>query len=55
MIIGCVACSTFSQKEVLVVESLEKIRSRHIPSLVREKVWKCDGGRCVLCGSREDL
>jgi hypothetical protein len=30
-------------------------RRRMIPSWVKLEVWKRDGGRCVLCGSRENL
>ena len=30
-------------------------RSRHIPQKVRDKVWNRDGGKCVQCGSNEDL
>lgn len=28
---------------------------RNIPSAVRKKVWERDGGRCVKCGSKENL
>ena len=33
----------------------EKVRSRHIPQSVKDKVWNRDGGKCVECGSNEDL
>lgn len=29
--------------------------SRVIPSLVKQEVWKRDGGRCVACGSSDNL
>jgi len=29
--------------------------SRHIPSHVRREIWTRDEGRCVRCGSRENL
>jgi uncharacterized membrane protein len=31
------------------------VRSRHIPTHVKNEVWERDGGKCVLCGSRRDL
>ncbi len=30
-------------------------RSRHISQSVKDKVWNRDGGRCVECGSNEDI
>ena len=38
----------------LLPETLQSV-SRIIPSTVKQEVWKRDGGRCVLCGSRENL
>ncbi len=29
--------------------------SRLIPSVIKQEVWKRDGGACVLCGRRDDL
>jgi hypothetical protein len=31
------------------------VRSRHIPTSVKNEVWERDGGKCVLCGSKRDL
>jgi 5-methylcytosine-specific restriction endonuclease McrA len=33
----------------------EEDQSRKIPSHVKQKVWKRDGGKCVLCGSTQNL
>mgnify|MGYP006288360197 CR=1 FL=1 len=30
-------------------------RKRHVPGIFRERVRRRDGGRCVRCGSQEDL
>lgn len=30
-------------------------RTRVIPSLVKQEVWRRDGGKCVLCGAIENL
>lgn len=30
-------------------------RSRYIPAMVKKKVWRRDGGKCVSCGSTVDL
>ena len=30
-------------------------KSRHISQKVKDKVWNRDGGKCVECGSNEDL
>ena len=38
------------------VEPLPKTkRSRHISQNVKDKVWNRDGGKCVECGSNEDI
>lgn len=34
---------------------VQSSRSRQIPSSVKKQVWERDGGRCVICGSTEDL
>lgn len=31
------------------------IRSRIIPTIVKIEVWKRDGGKCVICGARDEL
>jgi hypothetical protein len=36
------------------VPSLSKLR-RIIPTWVKLEVWKRDGGKCIMCGSDEDL
>lgn len=33
----------------------EDSRKRQIPGDIREAVWERDGGRCVMCGSTQDL
>ena len=30
-------------------------RRRLIPSMVKQEVWKRDGGRCVECGATDEL
>lgn len=30
-------------------------RSRLIPSEIKKEVWKRDGGKCVLCGAKDEL
>jgi len=38
------------------IEPLPKTkRSRHISQSVKDKVWNRDGGKCVECGSNEDI
>ena len=37
------------------IEFKEETRSRHISQSVKDKVWNRDGGRCIECGSNEDL
>ena len=32
-----------------------KLKDRHIPSHVSKEVWKRDKGKCVKCGSGENL
>jgi len=32
-----------------------KPRTRVIPTEIKKKVWERDGGKCVLCGSRDEL
>ena len=36
-------------------EDDEQKRSRRISQKVKDKVWNRDGGKCVQCGSNEDL
>lgn len=36
-------------------ESTQVIRTRLIPTKVKKVVWQRDGGKCVLCGSSENL
>ncbi len=38
-----------------VSENKLKIRSRIIPTEVKKEVWKRDNGRCVICGSKDEL
>lgn len=44
-------------REELIAEGLIKMgRKREpIPQKVKDEVWRRDGGRCVLCGSQENL
>ena len=43
------------RKEFLSERGLEQARRERIPEDVRIFVWKRDEGRCVQCGSRENL
>lgn len=44
-----------SSEEFAVAQHVELPRSRVIPSHVKVEVWKRDGGKCVECGSRDNL
>lgn len=39
----------------ITVDREEKQRSRKIPSSVQDRVWRRDEGKCVKCGSNENL
>ncbi|MCK9518709.1 MAG: HNH endonuclease [Dehalococcoidia bacterium] len=41
--------------EITEVVPLEELQSRQIPTSVKQEVYKRDKGRCVLCGSRDQL
>jgi 5-methylcytosine-specific restriction endonuclease McrA len=41
------------KNELTIIE--DKSKYRHIPSHVQKEVWERDKGRCVKCGSRENL
>ncbi|HUW13567.1 MAG TPA: HNH endonuclease signature motif containing protein [Anaerolineae bacterium] len=43
------------QKEMLSEPAIEEARRERIPENVRIFVWKRDDGRCVECGSQENL
>jgi hypothetical protein len=43
------------RKEMLSERAIDEARRERIPEDVRIFVWKRDGGRCVQCGSRENL
>ena len=43
------------RKEMLSEQAVEEARREQIPEDVRIFVWKRDGGRCVRCGSHENL
>lgn len=36
-------------------EPIELAHTRLIPSVVKKEVWKRDGGKCVLCSSKDNL
>ena len=38
-----------------IFDKVELSRTRVIPSEVKKEVWKRDEGKCVLCGSKENL
>ncbi len=40
---------------VTKIEPTKKERSRRISQNVKDKVWNRDGGKCVNCGSNENL
>jgi len=42
------------EEEAALIKTGE-YQARHISSEVRQKVWKRDGGKCVLCGSDKNL
>lgn len=44
-----------SGKNLRLSSDIFKPITRMIPSKVKQEVWKRDDGRCVLCGSRENL
>lgn len=44
---------SFEHKKVEI--TLGKERSRIIPSSVKKEVWARDGGKCVMCGSTDEL
>jgi len=43
------------RKEMMSERAIDEARRERIPENVRIFVWKRDGGRCVQCGSRENL
>lgn len=43
----------FDAKEIR--ENKLKPRSRLIPSEIKKQVWKRDGGKCVICGAKDEL
>ena len=44
------------QKEEIIKEVYDRpVRSRRISQDVKDKVWNRDGGKCVQCGSNENL
>jgi hypothetical protein len=47
--------SETADRDVRPAERQERERSRVIPSHVKLEVWTRDAGRCVLCGSTQDL
>ena len=49
-------CQSCAENEGLVEEKqITESRSRNISQEVRDKVWNRDGGKCVDCGSNENL
>ena len=49
-------CRNCAEKEGLSVEHNEEVvKSRRISEEVRDSVWNRDGGKCVQCGSNENL
>jgi len=50
-------CDKCAEKDGLVEEreTVDERRSRRIPEDVKNDVWRRDEGRCVECGSNEDL
>jgi hypothetical protein len=44
-----------SNQEIEQNETLELEHNRTIPSSVKAEVWKRDGGKCVTCGSTNNL
>lgn len=45
----------FKTNEANFLSEHSRSSGRHIPSAVRKKVWERDGGRCINCGSKENL
>ena len=49
-------CRNCAEKEGLSVDHNEEVvKSRRISEEVRDSVWNRDGGKCVQCGSNENL
>ena len=50
------ACDSCAKREELYSKEIEsEKRSRRITKEVQDRVWNRDGGKCVNCGSSEDL
>ena len=44
-----------AKEKIQIIENKSTTERERIPSGVRQNVWKRDGGKCVMCGSRERL
>ena len=44
-----------SSMSIEVLKSTKSKRTRTITQNVKDRVWNRDGGRCIECGSNEDL
>ncbi|TFF89621.1 MAG: HNH endonuclease [Promethearchaeota archaeon] len=43
-------------EQLKLMEAEKQTRDpRYLPASVKREVWKRDGGRCVECGSKENL
>ena len=45
----------FKKEKETPLTPKKKKKSRHIPQKVKDQVWNRDGGKCVECGSNENL
>ena len=53
----CSFCNTLLEPDALFCRLCGKAtkKSRHIPASVKREVWRRDEGRCVECGSKDNL
>lgn len=45
----------FELTDAIITHQKLKPRTRIIPSNIKKEVWKRDGGKCVICGARDEL
>lgn len=45
----------FEITDEIIFQQKLKPRTRIIPSNIKKEVWKRDGGKCVICGAKDEL